>query len=282
MRHCRLRAREVALALTDAIAFMTYETGSLHADPHAGALPRHHRCHTHNPMGACTIPEPFLNQSNNVPATGNILVRPNSNQGSWLSRWLRGGWLRPQLVFLDHGTYVQLPDDLRLQYCQLWCAFVLRDRKTARAVATAMAGERAGRVLPEVLQPRDWGAVPSAERRRLQKDAGVNTLGDVSRLLEECPQPLVEVLRIGAVVRPLATQLGATVHDRLRINATHALRGMAHTRDPGGKVTFMGDLASRRKRWRLSSMIWAMRSMFWMADVWNHLLVRVGACTLLD
>ncbi len=89
------------------------------------------------------------------PSPGNILVRPRPqegplSQGPWLSRcisrWFRGNRLRPQLVFLDHGTYVHLlPDTLRQQYCQLWCAFVLGDAGTAQTVATAMVGERAGR-----------------------------------------------------------------------------------------------------------------------------------------
>ena len=45
---------------------------------------------------------------------------------------------RPQLVLLDHGLYIDLPRDMRLQYCQMWCAFVLNDKDTAAQVGWAV------------------------------------------------------------------------------------------------------------------------------------------------
>ena len=41
--------------------------------------------------------------------------------GLWY-RWFGGGfggWQEPQLVFLDHGLIVSIPDDLRQHYCQV-------------------------------------------------------------------------------------------------------------------------------------------------------------------
>ena len=41
--------------------------------------------------------------------------------GVWY-RWFGGGfggWQEPQLVFLDHGLIVSIPDDLRQHYCQV-------------------------------------------------------------------------------------------------------------------------------------------------------------------
>ncbi len=50
-------------------------------------------------------------------------------------RWLRGGRSRPpQLVLLDHGAHVVLPEHLRRSYCQLWAAFVTGDEKGAEQV----------------------------------------------------------------------------------------------------------------------------------------------------
>ena len=51
-----------------------------------------------------------------------------------------GGWVEPQLVFLDHGRYIVLPDAMRQSYCQLWCSFIANDAGTAREVATTIAG----------------------------------------------------------------------------------------------------------------------------------------------
>jgi predicted unusual protein kinase regulating ubiquinone biosynthesis (AarF/ABC1/UbiB family) len=51
-----------------------------------------------------------------------------------------GGYVEPQLVFLDHGRYIVLPDPMRQRYCQLWCSFIANDARTMREVATGIAG----------------------------------------------------------------------------------------------------------------------------------------------
>ncbi len=65
------------------------------------------------------------------------LWKPFASPAGWLARRLRGGRsAAPQLVLLDHGSYVRLGEELRRKYCQLWCAFVLNDAATARQVRT--------------------------------------------------------------------------------------------------------------------------------------------------
>ena len=54
--------------------------------------------------------------------------------------------------------------------------------------------------------------------------AGVNTLGDLGRMLEGLPRPFVDFLKVQAIIRGAATKLGSSLHDRLRINATYALK----------------------------------------------------------
>ena len=56
--------------------------------------------------------------------------------------------------------------------------------------------------------------------------AGVNTLGDLGRMLEGLPRPFVDFLKVQAIIRGAATKLGSSLHDRLRINATYALKVM--------------------------------------------------------
>lgn len=56
-----------------------------------------------------------------------------------------GGYQEPQLVFLDHGRYIVLPEAMRQLYCQLWCSFIANDTHTAREVATGIAGEPSSR-----------------------------------------------------------------------------------------------------------------------------------------
>ena len=56
--------------------------------------------------------------------------------------------------------------------------------------------------------------------------AGVNTLGDLGRMLEGLPRPLVDFLKVQAIIRGAATKLGSSLQDRLRINATYAQKVM--------------------------------------------------------
>lgn len=63
----------------------------------------------------------------------------SAHAGFWY-RWFGGGWQEPQLVLLDHGLIVEIPDTLRQHYCQLWCSFIANDQATAKAIATHIAG----------------------------------------------------------------------------------------------------------------------------------------------
>lgn len=55
---------------------------------------------------------------------------------------------------------------------------------------------------------------------------GINSLGDLGRLLEGLPRPFVDFLKVQAIIRGAATKLGSSTQDRLRINATYALKVM--------------------------------------------------------
>jgi hypothetical protein len=61
-----------------------------------------------------------------------------------------------------------------------------------------------------------------------QCHAGVSSIGDLGRLLEGLPRPLVDFLKVSAITRGAATRLGSSIQDRLRINATYALKVSHH------------------------------------------------------
>ena len=44
------------------------------------------------------------------------------------------------MVLLDFGLMVEVPEALRIEYCRLWCSFLLNDQAAARSAATALAG----------------------------------------------------------------------------------------------------------------------------------------------
>lgn len=59
----------------------------------------------------------------------------------------------------------------RLPPLQLWCAIAMGDMHTARLAATELAGEKGGRILPEILRPRNWAKVSKEERQRVRQCA---------------------------------------------------------------------------------------------------------------
>lgn len=52
-------------------------------------------------------------------------VHSDLHPGNLFIRKLKNGKL--QLVLLDHGLYREIPENVRLNYCHLWKALVLRD-----------------------------------------------------------------------------------------------------------------------------------------------------------
>ena len=191
--------------------------------------------------------------------------------GFWWRHFTR--WKQPQIVLLDHGLYLTIPDKLRQQYCQLWCSFVVYDHQSAIALGTAIAGPRGGELLPAILQPGGLKQVSPEERKRLRSSAGVDNLGDVGRLLEALPRSLVDVLKVSATVRGTASNLGAPLSDRLRVNAVHAVNGMAYSKDAHGTVEYVGDLQSRTRRMRISATIYALRTWSWLSATVNDIYV---------
>ena len=62
------------------------------------------------------------------------------------------------------------------------------------------------------------------ERKQLREQLGITSPADFGRLLQLLPRELIDLMRVTSIVRSIAAGLGCTVHDRLRINATYALK----------------------------------------------------------
>lgn len=135
-----------------------------------------------------------------------------------------------------------------------------------------VGGQRAARILPELLRPRDWKKMPREDRQRIVRESGIGSFTDFSQILNEAPHPLLETLRLTAIVRNTATLLGATIADRLRINALHAWRGMgivhmasmdsSAAAAAAAQVTYVGAFASRWARWHLAARVTLLRITF--------------------
>lgn len=169
-------------------------------------------------------------------------------------------------MLLDHGLYLTIPDKLRHQYCQLWCSFVVYNHETAIALGTAIAGPRGGELLPAILRPGGLKTVSPEERKRLRSQAGVDNFGDLGQLLKALPRSLVEILRVSATVRGTSAQLGAPLADRLRVNAVHAMNGMAQSADASCPVEYIGDLKFKTRRMQISATVYALRAWAWISS----------------
>jgi predicted unusual protein kinase regulating ubiquinone biosynthesis (AarF/ABC1/UbiB family) len=150
-----------------------------------------------------------------------------------LLHWLReGSWTPFEVVLLDHGSYLRVPPTLRRNYAALWCALAAGDRVGASRASIAMAGQRAGQILPVVLTQR---ARTAAERDRVHEAAGVGGFADVADLLQAAPRDVVEVLRVTSVVRSVTAPLGFPNAARAMVNGAFALRSMS-----AGRLEAMG------------------------------------------
>jgi aarF domain-containing kinase len=167
---------------------------------------------------------------------GNVLVRASGDSF--------------EIVLLDHGWYVKLPDALRKQYCRLWCAFVLQDSATAEAVAAEIAGPQCSAVVPAVLSLGGLQSstgqggrnalhlatkerAPSASEQVPFSPKGLESLSAIRYF----PSEVVEILRSSQAARNIGQSLGCLAADRLAINAKAALFGLAVEADSTGKVS---------------------------------------------
>lgn len=156
LRGARISPRAVGRAVDEAFAEMTFLHGYIHSDPHPGnIMVRPKGAHVGAlrvrrvgalmvrrvgaPRRACgrgLFPPPpsrslspslsLSHTHTHTPSLSDALARPPAHAAaagrrgllSWL---LRGSWQPFEVVLLDHGSYLSIPERLRLKYCQLWC-----------------------------------------------------------------------------------------------------------------------------------------------------------------
>lgn len=191
------------------------------------------------------------------PHPGNILVRPAPG--------LPGGF---QLVLLDHGTYQNLPNSVRLNFARLWKGVISAntqlveeategfgiDRKHARFVGFALtfsppmkdpmqvADDRLSQQEMEELAA-DLLDMEVADLQ-VQRAAAGEKMVELNQVFEKMPRELLLVMKTNNLLRFINEQLGSPVN-RFSVMSRACLEGLSL--NTGGASLKEGGLAPRTR-----------------------------------
>lgn len=181
-----IEVRDLGLNLLKFFADMIFYTGFVHGDPHPGNFL------IQTPAHLKKNPDESPSQEE-IPQYDNVLGQLYINSNTFDSA-LGGLERNYRVVLLDHGYYLKLEDYLRETYCETWCCFVLNNTERALQVFKNLVGEQHGEIIHNILGP----AKNEAKKRSLQ-----DVVRDMTHLLDYCPKPLIEALRIQNTVRQI-------------------------------------------------------------------------------
>jgi len=164
------------------------------------------------------------------PHPGNLLLRKQDDL--------------TQLVLLDHGLYKVFPEKLRIWYCKLWRALILRKNEDIDKYGKKLGCQQYSHVFALLLTFRppsnkDIGLenkLTEKDFEEIRKMFKGNTLEDnlkiASKLLESLPREILFVLRTTNLLHSINKDLGGVVN-RFAIMARTSLDGL-QTREKGG------------------------------------------------
>lgn len=90
------------------------------------------------------------------PHPGNIIIRRQTPSN------------KPQLVLIDHGLYVNMSDDLRRDYAQLWKGLLSGDLESLRNIGTKWGiGKGSLDLLASGVMLKPWRSKPKAPRNSM-------------------------------------------------------------------------------------------------------------------
>ncbi|BGP24726.1 hypothetical protein JCM10295v2_003645 [Rhodotorula toruloides] len=167
------------------------------------------------------------------PHPGNLLVRPNPSRPS-----------HPQVVLIDHGLYVRLPEDFRHDYCLLWQSLFTGDVRTIEDIAVKWGIRRQNSDIfasltllrPHRLRKKESEEeMTKEEREKRERDKFEQRAGLKERLKtmleseELIPRQLIFVTRAMRMMQGNNQAVGS-VTNRLAISAHWAATGLALSR----------------------------------------------------
>ncbi|BGP32160.1 hypothetical protein JCM10296v2_003940 [Rhodotorula toruloides] len=164
------------------------------------------------------------------PHPGNLLVRPNPSRPS-----------HPQVVLIDHGLYVRLPEDFRHDYCLLWQSLFTGDIRTIEDIAVKWGIRRQNSDIfasltllrpHRVRKKKSEEEMTIEEREKREREKYEQRAGLKERLKtmleseELIPRQLIFVTRAMRMMQGNNQAVGS-VTNRLAISAHWAATGLA-------------------------------------------------------
>ncbi|VDD87253.1 unnamed protein product [Enterobius vermicularis] len=125
-----------------------------------------------------------------------------------------------KIILLDHGQYLNLPDDFRIKYSKLWLAILKPDQDAIKVYATEMGvGDLFG-LFACMVTRRTWKAVvKGVNRSTLGEDErteikayAASLITQISDVLQRMPRPLLMILKTNDLLRSIEYRLGT--HNR--------------------------------------------------------------------
>jgi len=137
------------------------------------------------------------------PHAGNIIVR----------NWLNGNGV--EVILLDHGLYVKMEDDVRLNYCKLWQSMIERDIDGVKKYSEALGvGEYYG-LFACMVAGRSWESIQNgiAEKKLTKEElteiqtGAMDFVSQITMVFENIPRELVLVFKTNDLLRGLDARL---------------------------------------------------------------------------
>ncbi|GAA5988452.1 hypothetical protein JCM11641_005348 [Rhodosporidiobolus odoratus] len=172
------------------------------------------------------------------PHPGNVLVRPNPSRPS-----------HPQIVLIDHGLYVTLPEAFRQQYCSLWKSLMTGDVKAIEDIATSWGIRRensnifASMTLLRPHKVRKTKAEEDGKGGEVGRyDSQVGLKDRLKTMLESeelIPRELIFVTRAMRMMQGNNQALGSP-SNRINILAHYASQGLSRSSPPARSLLQIG------------------------------------------
>uniref|UniRef100_A0A7E4UUU0 ABC1 domain-containing protein n=1 Tax=Panagrellus redivivus TaxID=6233 RepID=A0A7E4UUU0_PANRE len=153
------------------------------------------------------------------PHPGNVLVRKDPKTSN------------TEIVLLDHGLYSTLPDDFRIDYCNLWNALLKPDKAEIKRrmknskpsilfqrICTKMNVGELYDLFACIVTSRSWQSVTEGVHRVKQtkqevthiQEFAASLIPQISQVLDRMPRHMLLILKTNDLLRAIERSLGAS------------------------------------------------------------------------